>query len=679
MKNFLYKIRSNHLIVLSFLVFIVTTILILFEIDRQYYQVKKKEIIIANWEQVFPELTGEDNLSKETQNVLLTRDIIERKDKSKALQELCNTIITAPNSIYKIEILDNNSEVIYSIEDKIKFKKLNTFKNSLLLKNFSGKQSKVVPNPDIRRRDILGRILINYTSPKEFPLIEQLTQRYWLYCLIVVFGLSAIYLYTFNALLLPVKRVISCLDKANLERPVIIKNPLSLLEKVYNNLAREASLNRLNQKIQEFASKSTTLDITKLLEELPNYIIWLLRFKDVYIYEFRRANENNYHLVTAFYKDDSPKNVITLIESEIIKHLNNITSHNVGELEIKESQFELKYQNNGSSINEFCFISPVEIKNSGDLIIMMAILPGYSTSKYVDIWKAETFKRVCDLVRNGLKQIEYQRKIIFKEKSEANISLSRNLGHDLTNIIATSKLDLLAVQHFLSLPGEEIMSNPQKEKIFKEALSGLLNNTKFLQEIVNLYRSFTYIKRPKFEIVNLNQALDEIVTIFDISISKNINIIKKYDIEIPPLKIEQRLVKLAVFNILTNGVDSIKRKASESGSDDGEIVITTKYDKANNEIMLSLKDNGTGIKNQRGELASPHEIERIFYLGYTTKKDEEGEGLGLNWVWTIIHDFHQGRIIPRNHPDGGAEFIIYFKKDFEPQLTSKEVANPFDV
>ena len=33
-----------------------------------------------------------------------------------------------------------------------------------------------------------------------------------------------------------------------------------------------------------------------------------------------------------------------------------------------------------------------------------------------------------------------------------------------------------------------------------------------------------------------------------------------------------------------------------------------------------------------------------------------GEGLGLNWVRTILTDFHNGELRARNRPEGGAEF-----------------------
>jgi signal transduction histidine kinase len=209
---------------------------------------------------------------------------------------------------------------------------------------------------------------------------------------------------------------------------------------------------------------------------------------------------------------------------------------------------------------------------------------------------------------------------------------------------------------------EQIKRSPEKQKIFKESLAAVLNNTMFLQQIVNVYRSFSFIKRPRFEYVDVNRLLSEIVDLFRLSTSANIDIRTSYAAEIPPCRLEERLVKLAVFNILTNALDAIRRKPGPEGVS-GFINVKTLFDEKQDQVVISIRDSGDGIRNEKGELATPIEIERVFNLGFTTKKEEEGEGLGLNWVYTIITEFHKGRIQPRNHPEGGAEFLIYLHRE----------------
>jgi len=68
-------------------------------------------------------------------------------------------------------------------------------------------------------------------------------------------------------------------------------------------------------------------------------------------------------------------------------------------------------------------------------------------------------------------------------------------------------------------------------------------------------------------------------------------------------------------------------------------------------------------------------MERLFHMGYSTKDKQEGEGLGLNWVHSIITDFHGGRVSPRNRPEGGAEFSICLRVK-GPAETGKPQAGP---
>jgi len=66
-------------------------------------------------------------------------------------------------------------------------------------------------------------------------------------------------------------------------------------------------------------------------------------------------------------------------------------------------------------------------------------------------------------------------------------------------------------------------------------------------------------------------------------------------------------------------------------------------------------------------------MKKLFLPGFTTKKDEDSEGLGLNWVWTIVREFHAGRIIPSNCPDVGAKFTIYLnRKELSEKIVTEK-------
>jgi nitrogen-specific signal transduction histidine kinase len=662
---FLERIKSNRLIILSVIVFLVTGVLILLQLDRQYYQVKKKQIIVDNWEKFFP--VDREALSVESRALLLAITPQARAAAERKLRASFENIIQGPTSAYRMALLDQNKDVLLELkQDKIL--RYNNARNSLFLRDFSGETSLLIS--DLMQR-IVGKIVVSYTTPLDSEEIIELTARYKYYAVLIIAGLIIVYAALLKFLLLPVKRVMGRLDYALKASPEIIKRPRSRLERVYNNLARGALLTAVNQHIKDFISSSATLDTAVILAELPKFIIRLFRYSGVWVFEYKRDPENRYVLVSAFSEEGGKiaKSLTPRLENTLEETLRT-TSPIM--LTSKLEKTVIQCQDGRKPY--YPFVDLINERDDYALVDIMAILADAVPGRVPDRWRLETLGLLCEQVKTGIKTIEMQRQMIFREKSEANINLSRNLGHDLTNIIATGKLDLLTVRDFLSQSETSAALRSQGVKIFQEALANLLNNTKFLQEIVDIYRSFSFIKRPRFEEVNLHELLDDIIRVFQLSISKNITMTKCYHPELPNCRIEQRLVKLAIFNLLTNAIEAIKRKVSTE-TVSGNITITTDYLQDSDELSIAIKDTGDGIRNDKGELASPLEIDRIFYMGYSTKRNEEGEGLGLNWVWTIISEFHKGRVVARNCAEGGAEFVVYLRRQMEmpsaPEPTQK--------
>ena len=94
-----------------------------------------------------------------------------------------------------------------------------------------------------------------------------------------------------------------------------------------------------------------------------------------------------------------------------------------------------------------------------------------------------------------------------------------------------------------------------------------------------------------------------------------------------------------MINILTNA-----EQASPPG---GKIAIRTKGTRS--QIRVSILDQGRGLDESR--------LDRLFEPFFTTKPPGQGTGLGLSVAHSIIQD-HGGTLSARNHPGGGAEFIL---------------------
>ncbi|MGY6705780.1 sensor histidine kinase [Roseinatronobacter sp.] len=96
-----------------------------------------------------------------------------------------------------------------------------------------------------------------------------------------------------------------------------------------------------------------------------------------------------------------------------------------------------------------------------------------------------------------------------------------------------------------------------------------------------------------------------------------------------------------LVNLLANAIDAVE------GQEKKQIGLVAR--RMGDMIELRVRDNGPGIV----DAVKP----RIFDPFFSTKEVGKGLGLGLSISFNIIRDF-DGRITVRNHPDGGAEFIL---------------------
>ncbi len=96
---------------------------------------------------------------------------------------------------------------------------------------------------------------------------------------------------------------------------------------------------------------------------------------------------------------------------------------------------------------------------------------------------------------------------------------------------------------------------------------------------------------------------------------------------------------MAFLNILTNSGQAIQ--------EDGIITILT--DIVNEEMQISITDNGSGI--------SKDNLKKIFDPFFTTKEPGEGTGLGLSITFNIIQE-HRGTIEFESEVGSGTNVTI---------------------
>jgi len=117
---------------------------------------------------------------------------------------------------------------------------------------------------------------------------------------------------------------------------------------------------------------------------------------------------------------------------------------------------------------------------------------------------------------------------------------------------------------------------------------------------------------------------------------------------LPEIEIARQDLGRVILNVITNAFHSVRQK-SENNADNYQPTISIDTIKKDNNIEISISDNGTGI---------PESIKnKIFQPFFTTKPTGQGTGLGLSMSYDIIKA-HGGVIKIDSNEGEGATFII---------------------
>ena len=105
---------------------------------------------------------------------------------------------------------------------------------------------------------------------------------------------------------------------------------------------------------------------------------------------------------------------------------------------------------------------------------------------------------------------------------------------------------------------------------------------------------------------------------------------------------DKMLVEQVLINLIKNAIQAFGEKT------DRQIVMTA-YQNETGNVLISVKDNGTGIE--------PEALEKIFIPFFSTKKT--GSGIGLSLSRQIMRQ-HEGNISVKSVLGEGTEFILRF-------------------
>src|SRR6185312_11527806 len=187
-----------------------------------------------------------------------------------------------------------------------------------------------------------------------------------------------------------------------------------------------------------------------------------------------------------------------------------------------------------------------------------------------------------------------------------------------------------AAQNFLD------MQPPDLSEV-REALSCVVGDTDRAGDIVDRIRDHIKKAAPRKEHFDLNEAINEVISLGRSAISKNgVSVQTRLSEGLFPIHCDRVQLQQVVLNLLLNAVEAMG--SSETGP--RELLISTEQDHKG--VLVAVRDSGPGI--------DPSHLERVFDAFYTTKS--RGTGMGLSICRSSV-DAHGGRLWAEpNEPRG---------------------------
>ena len=514
---------------------------------------------------------------------------------------------------YRMVLTDKNNRVVFDYQNPKKLRTFNTWNNCLFSRSF-----------DAPMALFNLHFTVYYTTPPDLRLVENLVVHYRWYAALFVLGTWVVYFWLSRNVFSPLHRIGRAIERMiQSEHVALIAPPRHEIERAFNRLARNQREIYFSLEVDHRVDALHALsDDTEVLHQFIKKVIEPIRR----LYPCRKAQSYRWS------------------EEEGRFELLGAAAEADRTVEIPPPAGEEPFVLNGSGI--------VIYLRAGDRTVGalwceadLRLLPD---REELSLMALEIKKQA----ENGIARALTRSRTLTEERNRFGINLATNMGHDLTNIIASGKWDLDTIQraHRLGI----VTMDPQRGSFFLEAVKGLRNNLHFLQEMVNIYRSFGYTRRPRYEPTDITALIRDVTELFRLSISQKLSMKTVIDGNLTAV-IEPRLLRMALFNLFANASQAIQQ--SREPVPNGTITVTAS-ETGDRLVSLTVYDNGPGIRDREGHLLREPEINRIFQAGYSTKEGSLGSGLGLSWVKSIVEDFHGGSIRAVNRPEGGACFII---------------------
>ena len=263
---------------------------------------------------------------------------------------------------------------------------------------------------------------------------------------------------------------------------------------------------------------------------------------------------------------------------------------------------------------------------------------------------------VAHAIRDRDGQTEYiaaVQDVTARRLSEEALDKARS---ELARVAGAMSMGVLtaSIAHELNQPLSGIMMNassclrmlgherPDIEAARQTARRTIRDADRASEMIARLRGLFTQ-KEPAQELVDLNEATQEVITLSSGELQRNRIVLRSvFADELPAIVGDRIQLQQVILNLLRNAIDAM------AGVDDRPRQLLIRTERGNGDyVRVVVRDSGVGLDLKTRD--------KLFDAFYTTKRD--GMGIGLSVSRSIV-ERHQGRLWAESNEESGATFLL---------------------
>ena len=188
-----------------------------------------------------------------------------------------------------------------------------------------------------------------------------------------------------------------------------------------------------------------------------------------------------------------------------------------------------------------------------------------------------------------------------------------------------------------------LSSDPPNIEGARETARRTIRDGNRASDVITRLRTLFSKKEATFELLDLNDALREVIALCRGELQRNRIILRaELAADLPRVRGDRVQLQQVILNLLRNGAESMHGLEDRAG----ELLISTSHE-APDSVLVSVKDAGVGFDSDA--------LDKLFEPFYTSKAD--GMGIGLSISRSIIEG-HDGRLWAVRNDGPGATFCF---------------------